>query len=783
MGLDAIAYEPDEAGLCPCLLTIDGLELLAFDAATEAPRWKLGFERTLVGVFLAHPQVLPSGGANPWRAQSTTRAAVIVDEEGGVHLVDTTLGRVVAGLGSVGKPLAAASSISGATLALAVEEHVVVWRSGEQHRLALRRVRSLAFSSDGDTLAVGNDKGELRMYFLGGGKAPEERLRATLRGAITALAQHPDGSWVVVAAQGVVSMKGSATTPLHKLSPATRRACFDGNGGRLAMQTSERGIVVYEWPRLSVLMRVEYTERPICGMSFGPDNWLGVALDHGDANKIDVVTSNVNRTDTHPGREHRTWTLLVEGKKERLSANEADEIRRMKDPFHTPAPAATGGGGGLGLRIGVGAMISLALLSVRVCVRMSTPSTSWSSPTMYSPPSLANERCDPACARGRLRMLELVCDTQSAGCGADATAAVRALEDGRCGDAKAAVSRMSAAPGTKTANGSALSVEILLAKIGLDEACASGLISRRVVRHAELVRLKGPHQEPSYEMIPEVRPEVGETPQSIWAAPDGSIFVATIPPPDAPDGGCVVYRSTQSGSWESVYEKWGSTRAELFGRSASDVYLMTDNVLAHFDGKRWASVAVPQSVDLYTSFGASGPDLYLAATDDLGTFVHRRQNGTWKKDHTPSEVGITKLFAGSSSTLWAAADDAQDGQVLLQRSSAGTWTDKSPPSDIGFRTINDVWVSSTGETFVATSDDVFRSKNAGTTWTPALAPRSVLALWGRASNDVYGATREGLAHYDGKAWSTWYVGNVDAFTGTATEILVARKREAGVAAP
>ena len=87
-----------------------------------------------------------------------------------------------------------------------------------------------------------------------------------------------------------------------------------------------------------------------------------------------------------------------------------------------------------------------------------------------------------------------------------------------------------------------------------------------------------------------------------------------------------------------------------------------------------------------------------------------------------------------------------------------------------------VWTSPTGETFVAARDGVYRSRNGGMTWTAAEdPPYPVNALWGRSSNDVYGRALTGLFHFDGKGWSkTSFEGHFEAFTGTATEVLVVR---------
>ena len=160
MAFDAIAYAPDE----PCSLTIDGAELLAHDVEADAPRWRLAFERELVAVLFVDPSALPpgAGGASgsPWRsAASTGRHVLALDVEGRLHLVDPTRGQALGAYGPFGEPRAIAASTTGASVALAVDDALLLWRSGERLDVPLRasaaaKVTAVAFSRDGATLAA-----------------------------------------------------------------------------------------------------------------------------------------------------------------------------------------------------------------------------------------------------------------------------------------------------------------------------------------------------------------------------------------------------------------------------------------------------------------------------------------------------------------------------------------------------------------------------------------------------------------------------------------------------
>src|SRR5262249_54244686 len=149
-----------------------------------------------------------------------------------------------------------------------------------------------------------------------------------------------------------------------KLAPGAARARFDGAGAQLAVQRSDRAIVVYEWPGLSVAMRIEYMDRVVRGIAFGSNDWLGIGPDHGDGNQIDVVTSATHRTDTRPGRQHRSWRLLVEAKRERMQG---------APPSVKPeAPKLASSSRG---RIGIGAGLSIALLCIRLIARLASTSS------------------------------------------------------------------------------------------------------------------------------------------------------------------------------------------------------------------------------------------------------------------------------------------------------------------------------------------------------------------------------------------------------------------------
>ena len=771
MAFHSIAYGPDELPL----MTVDERELLAHDAQTESPKWRQVFERPLVAVAFVDPAALPGcQGANPWRTQSALRAVLVVDDEGRLRVFDPTLGQPMGELEPLGAPRALAASAVSSAVALAVEDSVIVWRGGERHDLR-HRARALAFSADGATLAVATDEGELRTFDIASSRTPlAETFRCQVRGAVADVVQHPCGSWIVASSHGVFVVGASRASRVEKIPAGALRVCLDPSGARLAVQRSESALVVYEWPTLSVLMRVEYIDRPVRGVSFGSADWLGVGLDHGDGNKIDVVTSVTNRTDAHPGRPRRSWTLRVEGKKERLSAKDAEDVRRMKDPFHVAKEPRSG----LSPRIGIGAMISIALISLRVCVRAATPSRSAFDYGGYAAP-VTPVRCDRACASLRLIDLQTECASMAAGCERDADAALAALTAGRCAEAKSALARVEGMTlrSASASGGSGrplVSYRALMARKGLDEACRDGAIRPKPApKHATLVHLRGPALAPTVEEIPEAHPASGEEPRAAWAAPDGTVFVATAAVDEEGDATCVLHRRTAVGRWETVYERaTDRSQASLFGRSASDVYLAAGSTVVHWDGSAWTQIAAP---DVAGSIHLSGTrtDVFLARGDDWSAQLFRLRDRTWVREQAPPDVSVSGLCGGGSS-IWGVGEDRSARPALLQRTANGAWVVKTPAASVtGHSSVHAGWVSPGGQAFFATDGAVIGSANAG--WAVSPTPEPVDILWGRSSTDVYGASPAGLLHYDGKRWSeTSYGGRIDALAGTPTEVLVVR---------
>lgn len=751
------------------LVTFDGAEVLAYDARTEAPTWRVACRRPIAGVVLADATGLDLGDAGaPFRTPAAVGAVLTVDDEGRIHVIDGASGRLLGEMAPLGPPRAIAASPNGGGIALAAGDAVHVFRKAARVEIAMK-ASALAFSNDGATLAVGTKDGTVKTFDVSRvehDETPSETSSVSGKEAIVGLAQHPAGAWLVGVASGIVHLDPSAgPRRLDKIRSGPKRLAVDAGGDRIAMQLTERQVLVYEWPTFSVIARIEYGDRPVRGLAFGDGDWLGVALDHGDGNKIDVVTCAVHRTEPHPGRTRRSWTLHVQGKSDRLSTKEAEEIRRARSPS---TPASPGFGGG---RLGIGAAIGLAVLGLRVCARTSMSSRS---STHYPPVPAATARCDRACATERIRSLKTECAKATNPCEEHARRALAAIEAGDCPTATAALERI----GKSDVSGSPfLGLGRILAELGLREACADGTIQPKKVAHARLVRLAGPDLEPTIEDIPELRPDDGETPHAVWASPDGAVFVAAL------TGGsptAVIHQRSPAGTWRLGFHAplaEDDAALGLFGRSASDVYATAGGKLVHFDGKRWDDVPVPGGT--VESVSGTTRDLLVAVSDgDAEAEVYRRNGDEWTKEKMPAGLDVVQLQGGGPSA-WAIGR-MRGRSVVASRAADGTWTARTPKGDGGSASLTGLWVSPSGDPFVLGDTSVLRGAGGGARWAEDdLGAGGVIqAAWGRSRSDVYAVTTTRLVHFDGKAWApTSYSGGAVAVSGTAKEVLVVRADE------
>ncbi|KIG15802.1 hypothetical protein DB30_05220 [Enhygromyxa salina] len=272
------------------IVLTDGAELLVHDGESEAPLWRHTESSDIVGVASLEDRV------------------VSVDSDGRVCWRDARSGDQLAQVQLDGTPRALAAGPKG-QVAVALPDSVAIMTAGQLDRhIAVDDPRCLAWSPEGK-LGVGSGTGTA--YQFGSGETNE--FNADLPGPIGAIAWNEQGLWVMSVAHDVFRLSSESlgrVTGTPDDTPIQNLACSPG-GHYIAIQCSPSLILVLEYPSRETDAQVRYPDREITGLRFGPPPWLGVGLVGGDGNKFNLDNGGTNRTDTHEGRDHNRWMVMV----------------------------------------------------------------------------------------------------------------------------------------------------------------------------------------------------------------------------------------------------------------------------------------------------------------------------------------------------------------------------------------------------------------------------------------------------------------------------------------
>lgn len=312
------------------LVLADDAELLVHDGPSEGPRWRRDCKSPLIAV-----------GATP-------DAVISVDEDGQAVWHDPLrdVQRATAEAGDLAR--AAAISPSGHVLVATSDGAVELTPGGPGRRHAWPGATVVAWGVGGQLL-VGDENGKLGV-FGPAGLVEEHQLEAPP----VAATWNARGFWVVATARKLLRVEGGA---VHHLTggPADtpiRAVACSLSGDAIAMVLGDNLTIVLSWPGRDNIGQLRYLDRVVDGVQFGPEPWLAVGLDGGDGNKFDLSNGDLNRTDTHPGREHRRWMVQVSVHPPEPAAAPA----RPQPAAEPPAPARP--------KSSLGSLLGLAAVAV-----------------------------------------------------------------------------------------------------------------------------------------------------------------------------------------------------------------------------------------------------------------------------------------------------------------------------------------------------------------------------------------------------------------------------------
>jgi WD40 repeat protein len=284
------------------LITSDGPELLVHDGDTEAPLWKHALEATVVGVGV------------------TDAAVVAVAAEGTLVACDRKSGAVLRTIALERLAVALAAAKGGVVAVLGASSVNVVRVAGDEQRLEIDvpGATAVALDADGTRVAVGTRSGAVRVFDTESGA---ERGSVQAPSAIAAITWSPRGYWIASIGKGLVRVRagGRDLTVLFETKElAISGLACSAEGALLAMRIGPTKVGLFDLVDLRFQGIIAY-ERTVGGLAFGRGAWLGIGLDLGDANKVDLLTGMVHRSDPHPGRTRNSWVLVADPKCEQIA--------------------------------------------------------------------------------------------------------------------------------------------------------------------------------------------------------------------------------------------------------------------------------------------------------------------------------------------------------------------------------------------------------------------------------------------------------------------------------
>ena len=269
----------------------DGPELLIYSGANDQGMWKVMATDILMGVGYTKDHVHAVDGA------------------GVLHYYRLLDGLEQSQVATGASPWGLAVGATGASAVVTVRSVVLVPRGGNPTAILLEGARCAAFDAAGGQVAVGCADGSVYV------------LDATT-GAVTASARFPDpvtgvawramGQWAVAHGQQIDLCEPAGLTPQKSLmvGAPVRRFALSEDGGLAAVQVADGLVRIFELVGDLSVGEVEF-QRTLSGLAFGPGTWLAFGFDDGDANRLDVLTGKMTRTQAHVGRGQNAWAMNV----------------------------------------------------------------------------------------------------------------------------------------------------------------------------------------------------------------------------------------------------------------------------------------------------------------------------------------------------------------------------------------------------------------------------------------------------------------------------------------
>jgi len=282
----------------------DGPELFCYAGFDDTPRWKQFCDGMVVGV-----------GASIEGVHS-------LDDQGGYALWDAQSGenRLKVAVGAPGIFLAVAPT--GDALVLTDRGVTRISSDGTTWPISFSGATVAAWTPDGQRAVFGTPQGELVLFDMQAGVRVGA---AVLGGPVVDVDWSGQGEWVVVVGNQVVFVAGEVVlTPPEEGEPppspirhtmqvqgTPTHVAANVDGVLVACDDGANTVSVYETNTYSSGGTIAY-QRPVGDLDFGPGTMLGIGLEYADANRVEVLSGQTERTKPGLGKGNAPWFPRVQ---------------------------------------------------------------------------------------------------------------------------------------------------------------------------------------------------------------------------------------------------------------------------------------------------------------------------------------------------------------------------------------------------------------------------------------------------------------------------------------
>lgn len=332
------AYSLDGAHL----VGADGKELLVYDGPSEGPRWRQALPGPVIAVGATAKEIISLDGLGTLTRWKPSEPVVLESVE---------LGAIPNGL---------AVSFDGTCAAWSDSALHVLERGRPARSLEFAGISAVGFGLDG-RIAVGFEDGAVRLVRL---SDLETARKTKVESRVTGLGYGLLGTWYAAAGNALFHVLPGKEAELYRRYTEEKfesLAC-SADGSFIACRLAGKKVLVQAVSTHEIAAVIQYLEREVGEVAFGPTPWLGVGLDLGDANKIDLDTGAVNRTDEHPGRPHNRWMLQADVREGVAGRARRKTAELLAPPPPPPALAAPGSDSGINwhwILAGLGILVAI----------------------------------------------------------------------------------------------------------------------------------------------------------------------------------------------------------------------------------------------------------------------------------------------------------------------------------------------------------------------------------------------------------------------------------------